>query len=143
MFWVLFRPSEAEEVELGHLEAIKKGFRTRSFYILFLTVLFVPTGMNWVGMFYKVCIALIKMWIKNFEEWLPVIVLWNVRFLKQMMWTNGILRISRFYDIPHETVVTPATDFGILRKCSILVFGYFIFSFIYIIGFKLTTHDRS
>ena len=86
MFWVLFRPSEAEEVELGHLEAIKKGFRTRSFYILFLTVLFVPTGMNWVGMFYKVCIALIKMWIKNFEEWLPVIVLWNVRFLQQMMW---------------------------------------------------------
>jgi len=27
---------------------------------------------------------------------------------------NGNLRISRFYDITHETVFTPATYFGIL-----------------------------
>ena len=32
---------------------------------------------------------------------------------------KGNLRISRCYDITHETVVTPATDFDILRKCSI------------------------
>ena len=49
---------------------------------------------------------------------------WNVRFPKQMMWKNtGNLRISRFYDITHETVVTPSTDFGILRKYSIIFFG--------------------
>jgi len=36
----------------------------------------------------------------------------------------GKLRISRFYDITHEPVVTPATYFGIhvLRKCSIKMF---------------------
>ena len=75
MFWVLFRPNEAEEVELGHLEAIKKGFRTRSFYILFLTVLFVPTGMNWVGMFYKVCIARFSSIYKLFVNKLSLIKL--------------------------------------------------------------------
>ena len=66
-------------------------------------------------------------------------------------WTNDVKRgklfISRFYDITHETVVTPATYFGILRKCSIQVFQVcwpcFFISFICIIGFKLTTHETS
>jgi len=31
----------------------------------------------------------------------------------------GNLRISRFYDITHETAVQPATDVGILKKCPI------------------------
>ena len=43
---------------------------------------------------------------------------------KQMMWKNPWnLHIFRFYDITHETVVMPATDFGIPRKCSINLFG--------------------
>ena len=51
----------------------------------------------------------------------------------------GIFRISRCYDITHETVVTPATDIGIQIKCSIFFFGsgdpaFFIISFICIIG---------
>ena len=40
--------------------------------------------------------------------------------------TPGILHISRFYEVTHEIVVMPATDFGILRKC---------------LGFKLTSHE--
>ena len=47
-----------------------------------------------------------------------------------MMWKNWNLRISRFYDITHETMVT---HFGILRKCLIFfsrlvtLLFYFIF----------------
>ena len=33
------------------------------------------------------------------------------------------LSIFRLYDTTHEKVVNPATDFGILRKCSIICFG--------------------
>jgi len=44
-----------------------------------------------------------------------------------MMWTKyWNLSISRFYDITHETVVTPATDFGILSKCSIIFFFIYL-----------------
>ena len=57
-------------------------------------------------------------------------------FLKQIMWENtGNWRISRVYDITHETVVTPATYFGILRKCSIKnnrVWWPHLFYFIYL-----------
>jgi len=35
-----------------------------------------------------------------------------------MLGKNGILRISRFYDITHETVVTSVTDFGIHCTCT-------------------------
>ena len=42
-----------------------------------------------------------------------------------MMWEKtGNLRISRFFDITHETVVTPATNFGILRMTLLYFFIY-------------------
>ena len=47
------------------------------------------------------------------------------------------LRISTFYDITHETVVKPTKDFRILRNCFI---KNTFFSFICIIGYKLTKH---
>jgi len=59
------------------------------------------------------------------------------------------LLISRFYDITHETVVTPATDFG--YTCTEKMLNNFFSglvtilfsSFICIIGYKLTTHNIS
>ena len=56
--------------------------------------------------------------------------------------TKVFFRIFRFYDITHETVVMPATDFGIhvQRKCSIenvwVSWPYSFISFICIIGYK-------
>jgi len=48
-----------------------------------------------------------------------------------MMGKTGILRISRFYDITHETVVITATYFGILRKCSITISGLVTLLFLF------------
>ena len=60
-----------------------------------------------------------------------ILVLFSNCFMKcEVSETNYIykknnlnLRISRCYDNTHETVVTPATGFDILRKCSIFFFG--------------------
>ena len=85
------------------------------------------------------------MWIKNFEEWMPVLYFFICKFVflwyfflithislyfllfyeiwdfpKQMMWNPPGIYV--FLDLTHETVVQPATDFSILRKCSIILF---------------------